>query len=763
MRQVLQHLRTGMIEVAELPTPNVRPGCLLIQTSRTLISAGSERTIVEFSRAGWLGKARSQPEKVQQVLDKIRTDGVVPTLEAVFSKLDEPMTLGYCNVGRVIAVGAGAQDFAVGDRVASNGQHAEVVCVPKNLCAKIPDGVSDEQAAFTVISSIALQGIRLIQPTFGEQVVVVGLGLIGLIAVQLLRAHGCEVLGVDLNPARLALAREMGARVVEPGADPLVAARTWTAGRGVDAVLITASARTDEIMHESAQMSRQRGRIVLVGVVGLNLRRDDFYAKELTFQVSCSYGPGRYDEKYEQAGLDYPVGYVRWTEQRNFEAVLAALRGGQLRVDRLVTHRYEITQASRAYDEVADNAAALGVLLDYPLASEHSPRLQFSGSAPHAHAAPATPARHDGPERHPAAHGAQNGQTPGAGGVFGVVGAGAFTKLMMMPALLKAGARVAMVADINASAAHHVARKFHAAEAVTDAGLVFADPHLDAVLIAVGHHLHARFVCMALDSGKHAFVEKPLAMNVDELRQIFEAAARRPDRQVMVGFNRRFSPHIQKLRTLIAGRSEPLAMSMTINAGFIPPEHWTQDPVRGGGRIIGEACHFIDLLAFLAGAPVRTVSAAMAGEGPVTRTDKMSIVLSFADGSVGAVNYFANGSKQYPKERLEVFSEGRVLLMDNFRKLIGYGVRGFRSLATLRQDKGHAAEFAAFVESVRSGSGPLIPMSELVNATLASFAAMTSAHEHRTIDLVEEYASLFAPPPPDASNKRSSGASLASA
>lgn len=717
MKRIEQDLRKGTTRVIEVPSPFAERGVALIQTRASLISAGTERMLVEFGKAGLFGKAKAQPEKVKQVLDKIRTDGLLPTLEAVFNRLDEPLPLGYCNAGVVLEAGPGC-GFRLGDRVASNGPHAEIVAVPKNLCARIPDDVTDEQAAFTVLASIGLQGIRLAQPTLGERFVVFGLGLIGLLTVQMLRASGCEVLAVDLSPIRLALAEEFGARTVNVGAggDPVAAANAWTDGAGIDGVLITASAKTDDIMHQSAQMCRKRGRIVLVGVVGLNLRRSDFYEKELTFQVSCSYGPGRYDERYEQGGQDYPAGFVRWTEQRNFESVLAMLATGRLRVDPLITHRYAIEQAPAAYATLGADPSALAVILQYPQEVRRAECLEI-------------PSSKSGPAGAP---------------VLGVIGAGNFSKMTLMPGLAKASGQLRYVCDLNGAAAAHLARKFGAQNAITDYRAMLADPEVNAVFIAVGHQLHARLVCEVLRAGKHAFVEKPLAMNVAEVRQVIEAAVQsaKPGAgapQLMVGFNRRFSPHALQLQRLLAGRSEPLTLNMTVNAGFIPPDHWVHDPVRGGGRIIGEACHFIDLLAWLAGSRVRTVAAAMVGGGVATREDKMSILLGFEEGSVGTVNYFANGSKAYPKEMLEVFSEGRVARLENFRLTTGYGFRGFRRFKTWSQDKGHATEFSAFVERVARGGEPLIPLRNLVNVTLASFAAMTAAAEQRTVDLEREY------------------------
>ena len=701
MRLILQSLSDGSMELVEAPAPVAGRGRVLIQTRRSVISPGTERMLLEFGRAGWLQKARSQPDKVRQVLDKARTDGIGATLDAVRRKLDQPLAPGYCNAGVVLEVGEGVHDLCPGDRVASNGGHAEIVAVPRNLCARIPDEVSDDAAAFTVLGSIALQGVRLVQPTLGERFLVFGAGLLGLLTVQLLRASGCEVLAVDLNAERLALAAEFGARTVNPaaGGDVVAAAQAWTGGVGVDGAIITASARGDSIVHEAAQACRKRGRIVLVGVVDLNLRRSDFYEKELTFQVSCSYGPGRYDDRYERDGVDYPLPFVRWTEGRNFEAVLGAMASGALRVDQLITHRYRFDDALEAYASVQNDPRALGVVLEYAATAPRVPRIELQ-SRP----------------------GAAAGEP-----VVGVIGAGNFAMSTMLPALAAAGARIRCVADPTPAKAQYAARKFGAESAATDHRELLADPAINTLFILSGHHVHAHQVCEGLLAGKHVFVEKPLSMNYAELEGIREALGEAPGRLLMVGFNRRFSPHIEKMRGLLAGRSEPLAMTMTVNAGAIPPDHWTQDPERGGGRIIGEGCHFIDLLAHLAGARIVRVAAVRMGEGPAVRDDKMAIVLGFADGSVGTVNYFANGSRQYPKETLEVFSEGRVLRMENFRVTRGWGFRGFSKFKTSRQDKGHAAEVARFLQCVREGGAPPIAVEELFDVTRASFRAVESA------------------------------------
>jgi len=693
MKQVLQDLRGGQTQVAVVPCPAAGRGQLLIRTTHTLVSAGTERMLVEFGKAGFIAKARQQPDKVRMVLDKIRTDGLAPTLAAVRSKLDQPLPMGYCNVGTVAEVGAGVAGYAVGDRVASNGKHAEMVAVPVNLCAKVPELVSDEAAAFTVLGAIALQGIRLVQPTLGEAVVVTGLGLIGLMTVQLLKAQGCRVLGLDFDADKLALAQRFGAEVVDlkAGADPLAAAAAFSRGRGVDAVLITASTKSSEPVHQAAQMSRKRGRIVLVGVTGLELSRADFFEKELTFQVSCSYGPGRYDPAYEEQGQDYPVGFVRWTEQRNFEAVLDMLAAGSLDVAPLISHRFGIDSAERAYAVVGGSEPSLGIVLQYP------------------QAAPASVALIDARARTvtlPAAT-APTGDAPR----LSVIGAGNYAGAVLLPAFKTAGARFVRIASAGGVSSVHLGRKFGFAEATTDAATLLADKAADAVVISTRHDTHADYVLRALAAGKHVFVEKPLALTLDELALIEAAAQAAPTQRLMVGFNRRFAPQVVKVKQLLAGAPGPKTLLMTVNAGAIPANHWTQDAAVGGGRLVGEGCHFIDLLRLLVGAPIDGFHVTRMD---ATTPDTATVTLHFADGSVGTLHYLANGSKVFPKERLEVFAAGRVLQLDNFRRLTGYGWPGFRAMNLWRQDKGQAACAAAFVQAVARGGPSPIPLDELI-------------------------------------------------
>ena len=703
MKQILQFLNTGAIEVAEVPIPSVKRGQLLIRTSQTLVSAGTERMLVEFGKAGWIDKARQQPEKVRMVLDKIQTDGLQPTIEAVLNKLDQPLPLGYCNVGRVVQVESAASGFDVGHRVISNGKHAEVVTAPINLCAKVPDSVSDDEAAFTVLGAIALQSIRLVRPTLGECVVVTGLGLVGLMTVQLLRAHGCRVLGLDFDQDRLDLARRFGAEVVDlsTGQDPLKVADTFSRRRGVDAVIVTASTKSSEPMHQAAQMCRQRGRIVLVGVTGLELSRDDFFKKELTFQVSASYGPGRYDPNYEEKGQDYPVGFVRWTEQRNFEAVLDMMADGSLDVKPLISHRFDINKAEQAYELLGGAAPSLGILLTYP-GIELTPEARTVTLAPRP---------------------LSSSLVRDGGHVFvSFIGSGNYAAAVLIPAFKKAGAHLRSVASSAGVSGLHAGRKYGFSETTTDSNRIFNDSETNAVVIATQHDSHACFVLQALRSGKHVFVEKPLCLTLSELAEIETTYAelvlgKSKPPVVMVGFNRRFSPQVQKVKQLLAGVDCPKTFVMTVNAGAIPGDHWTQNLHAGGGRIIGEACHFIDLLRFLAGVPITKLSRSTMDSAV---GDTVTLQFEFEDGSIGTVHYFANGPKSFPKERLEVFAAGRVLQLDNFIKLKGFNWPGFKKINLMTQDKGQTACASAFVNAIASGGVSPIPFEEIVEVTRVS-------------------------------------------
>ena len=697
MKQILQSLRTGLTKVTEVPVPNVSSRSLLIKTSKTLVSAGTERMLVEFGKAGWINKARQQPEKVKMVLDKISTDGLKPTIEAVYNKLDQPLPLGYCNVGIVHEVGSKVVNFKKGDRIISNGKHAEVVNVPMNLCARVPDVVSDEEASFTVLGAVALQGIRLIKPTLGEVVVVIGLGLVGLMTIQLLRANGCKVLGLDFDQDKLSLAKKIGAEVVNlNNEDPLASANIFSRGRGVDAVIVTASTSSDEPIQQAAKMSRKRGRIVLIGVTGLNLTRDDFFKKELTFQVSASYGPGRYDPNYEEKGQDYPVGFVRWTEQRNFEAVLDMMAQGALDVKPLISHKFDISEAEKAYEVISNSEPSLGILLSYPglEITEASKKVLLSDNKNIIKS---------------------NTKKKVNKVKVSFLGSGNYAASVLIPAFKLAGAELRSIGSNLGVSGVHAGRKHGFYETTTDNNSLLNDDKSDAIVIATHHNNHAESVLKALKAKKYVFVEKPLCLTLDELDKI--EANYSSSNFLMVGFNRRFAPQIKKMKSLLDIVSGPKSMVMTINAGEVANNHWTQDLEVGGGRIIGEACHFIDLLVFLVG---KTIKKYQIQFMDTSTKDTATIFLSFEDGSIGTIHYYANGSKSFPKERLEVFAGGGVLCLENYRKLNGYGWPGFTKMNLWQQDKGQKACVKAFIDAISKGNDPPIPAKDIFEVSRIS-------------------------------------------
>lgn len=694
MKQILQDMANGGTTVTEAPVPQSSKGHLLISTTTSLISAGTERMLVGFGKASLIDKARQQPEKVKMVLEKVQTDGLLTTYDAVKSKLAQPLALGYCNVGIVHEVGANVDDFQVGDRVVSNGPHADMVKVPKNLCAKIPDNVSDESASFAVVASIGLQGIRLAQPTLGESFVVTGAGLIGLLTIQMLRANGCRVLAIDFDQSKLDLAKQFGAEICNPGKgeDPVAVGLAFSRGAGVDGVIITASTKVSDPVIQAARMSRKRGRIILVGVTGLELNRADFYEKELSFQVSCSYGPGRYDTEYEDKGNDYPLGFVRWTEQRNFVAVLDMMAAGTLNVEPLITQRFEFEDAPKAYDALTEDKSGLGLLLKYnsPVETRLEKRVVLR----------------------PISIEAKNA-------VVGFIGAGNYASRVLIPAFKKASSQLHTIVTSGGINGVIHGEKTGFAEASTDLDGLLNNKDINTVAIATRHNSHAYFVERVLSAGKNVFVEKPLALTVEEIEKIEtiynQNIQNNQYARVMVGFNRRFSPQVQKMKTLLDTVKEPKSFIMTMNAGAIPADHWTQDNAVGGGRIIGEACHFIDLMRFLAGSKIVSIQARRMGETDAVQIleDKASITLGFEDGSFGTIFYLANGASSFPKERVEVFTAGRVLQLDNFRKLKAFGWPGFNKMNLWRQDKGQDACAAVFVDSIRDGKEAPIPADEI--------------------------------------------------
>ena len=700
MKQVLQDLKTGETFLEDVPRPKLIPDRVLVRTRTSLISAGTERMLLEFGRGNLISKAKQQPDKVRQAFEKMRTDGVLTTIDAINAKLNQPLPLGYSNVGEVIEAN-NRSNLKKGDRIVSNGHHAEFVLAAERFTAKVPDSVSDEAASFTVLGAVALQGVRLAKPTIGECFVVIGLGLLGLLTVQILRASGCRVIGIDTNAGRLKLANSFGAETIKAtrNSDPVSQVLAINRGQEVDGVLIAAATSSNAPISQAANMCRKRGRIVLLGVVGLSLSRADFYEKELTFQVSCSYGPGRHDPAYEEKGQDYPIGFVRWTAQRNFEAILQMLADGSLDVEPMISHRFQLADVKDAYDVVGGKQDSLGILLDYPSKTKDGERNPNSVSLRESLAS-AEPAK------------------------LAFIGAGNYASSTLMPAFQKTGAEMVSVVSQTGVSSVNAARKFEFREASTDPAAAFSSGENNTVIITTRHDSHAPLVVDALGAGKHVFVEKPLALTLKELRSIEKAYGKQVDREgsslLMVGFNRRFSPLIQTVKNALDDNSSPKTFVMTINAGDIPGDHWTQDLGTGGGRIIGEACHFIDLLRYLAECEITSISAVGI---PSACKDTVTIQLEFADGSIGTVHYFANGNKGMSKERLEVFCDGAILQLDNFKQLKSYGWSGVKGQRLLKQDKGQAACAQAFVDAIRTGGVSPIPIAELLEVSKRTIEA----------------------------------------
>lgn len=708
MKQVSQHYRTGELAVRDLPPPALRSGGVIVATRASLLSAGTEKAVTDLAKASLAGKALARPDLVRQVRDKVRREGLFATLDKVRTKLDTPVALGYSCAGTVAEVGAGVDGLKTGDRVACGGAgyatHAQFNFIPKNLCVPIPDSVDDEDASFVTVGAIALQGLRQAQPTLGERVVVIGLGLLGLLTVQLLKANGCRVLGYDPVQAKCDLARTLGADAVATTA-LIEAADSFTEGRGADAVIVTASTKSDEPANTAAAIARLKGRIVLVGMVGMNLARDAFYRKELDLRLSMSYGPGRYDPAYEEHGQDYPFAYVRWTEQRNMSAFLHLVGEGRVTPKALITHRFSIADAERAYALLSGDEPYIGIVLTYD-------------EAPLA----AGPRRIELPS-------AATGKRPGPTlGQVAFIGAGNFARSVLLPRLHKRlDCRFTGVATATGLSAASVAEKFAFRYATTAHREVLDDPETDTVFIATRHDSHARLAVEALRAGKNVFVEKPLAVSRDQLAQVVEAATKAPG-LLMVGFNRRFSPMVLRAGEVLAGRTAPLVMHYRVNAGMLPPESWLVGE-EGGGRIIGEVCHFIDTMQALTDASPVAVHGIAAADHP----DAVAIQVSFADGSIGTVTYSALGDPAFPKEYVEVFSAGRVIIIDDFRSAV-FIADGKRSRMRLRrQDKGFDEELARFLTAVRSGGDAPIPLASLIATTEATFAAVESIAGRRPV------------------------------
>jgi len=721
MKQLVQNLRSGVAAVLEVPAPRPGPNEIVVRNRASVISAGTERMVLEFSRQSLLGKAMSRPDLLRQVVEKAKRDGLLSAFRSARTRLDEPVALGYSSAGEVLAIGSAITEFRVGDRVACGGGgfavHAEAARIPRTLAARIPEpdeqsgrrSISFEEAAFATIGSVALHGLRLGSPQLGEQVAVIGLGLIGLIGVQLARAAGCRAIGMDPNLARCDLARALGCDGVASSAEEFaIMSAELSRGAGFDLVLITAATEDNEPLELAAGVARDRACVVAVGTTDLEVPRKLFYEKELDFKVARAYGPGRYDSAYEEQGRDYPLGYVRWTEGRNLHSFLDLLSLGKVQVEPLISHRFPIASAERAYDLLASTRAgqSLGIVIEYSGEHELS---SWVATAPPVSGRP----------------------QPESAVRVGLLGAGTFVRSTLLQAMKDiAGTQMIAVCAGSGTSAAQAAKRGGFQLATTDSNLVITNPEVNTIVVATRHHLHASQVIAALKAGKHVFCEKPLCVNDDELRQIIEAyeeANAERARMLMVGFNRRFAPLCLELKQFLADVREPMVMNYRINAGFLPASHWTQDPEQGGGRIIGEACHFIDLMTFLCGSePVQVFATATPDNGRY-RADNAILQLTFANGSAGTITYVANGSQAFPKERLEVFAQGRVAVLDDFRRLELIFENGRRKVkSTLSADKGHRSEWKAMVEASMNGGASPIGFSEIVSTTLTTFRAMDS-------------------------------------
>jgi predicted dehydrogenase/threonine dehydrogenase-like Zn-dependent dehydrogenase len=745
MKQVIQSFKSGHLTVRDVPVPNlIEPG-ILMTPHASLVSAGTERMIVDFGEKNLWQKARSRPDLVRQTVDKAKREGILTTIDAVQNRLDQPVALGYSCAGRVIDVSAGLMDFGIGDRVACAGGgyavHAEVVTVPKNLVVKLPENVEYESAAFVTIGAIALQGVRLAEVKLGEVVGVIGLGLIGNLTVQLLKAAGCIVVGMDIQSQRSELALTSGADAVATTPDEFsTVCHYLSAGQGADAVLITADTKSNQPVELAGEAVRDKGIVVAIGAVGLTIPRKVYFQKELDFRVSRSYGPGRYDLNYEVKGEDYPYAYVRWTEQRNMEAFAQFLAEGKVDVQPLITHRFPIDDAPKAYDLITGKSGEpfLGVLLTYSGAPDISRKVVLVS-------------RNGNAGRNTS----DNGLAPSLDQVrLGVIGAGNFANAILLPAVKKSQcAELIGVASGSGVSARSTAERFGFAYCTTSTEEIFADAAINTVAILTRHHLHARQVISALKAGKHVFVEKPLCLNQEELRAIiatYEAAKIKNNGEsepapqlrspsLMVGFNRRFAPFVIELKQHLQRVREPLMMHYRVNAGFIPPDHWTQDPAQGGGRLLGEACHFIDLLIHLSGSvPQRAIARALPDSGRYSR-DNLLITLEFANGSFGTVTYVANGDKRSGKESLEVFGGGLSARLEDYRTLlIHQGNRSIKRTARLRQNKGHRAEWQSLMAYLASKGPAPMSFKEIVISTEATLAAQCSLQSSEPVTLTEK-------------------------
>ncbi len=702
MKQLIQSFKTGELGLFDVPAPICQDNGALVQTTVSLVSAGTEKMLVDFAKKSMLAKAKDRPDLVKQVVDKMKKEGVKNTLEKVFTKLDTPIPLGYSLAGRVIEVGKNMSGVNIGDRVACGGagyaNHAEINYVPKNLMVKIPDGVDDVDASFVTVGAIALQGVRQTEPKLGERVAVMGLGLLGQLTVQLLKANGCKVIGSDVDPDKIALAKKLGADEACHAGELIAKAAEFSNGHGVDAVIIAASTMSNQPVIDAAEISRMRGRVVFLGMVGMDIPRNDYYKKEIDLRLSMAYGPGRYDPEYEEKGHDYPYDLVRWTEQRNFEAFLGLIEEGKITPKELITHSYDFDDAMTAYDllEGKIQEKYLGIVLKYKdeINLDEHKIVQRSDKA-----------------------------VPAETINVGLIGAGNFTKSVILPNMQKVGGyELVGLCTATGVSAQGTGKKYDFKYITTDSDEIFKNSEINAVFVTTQHNDHAQKVIKAMENGKHCFVEKPLCIYEEELEAIKEAYDGRSILQV--GFNRRFSPMVEKMKAKLHGA---VSINYRVNAGIIPKDVWIQDREIGGGRIIGEVCHFIDTCSYLTGSEVVSVYAATVqkNDQSIPDEDNVNITLRYANGSTATIAYYAYGDSTMPKEYIEAFANGTSMQMTDFRELLIYSGGKKEKVKSANQDKGFVGEFKAFKEAVKSGT-PAIAFESICNTTLTTFKILES-------------------------------------
>ena len=719
MKQVLQNMKSGLTEVVDVPVPQLRKGTVLVRTAVSLVSAGTERNLVSFAEKSLVGKAQSRPDLVKQVVEKAKREGLLTTYESAMNRLDQPMVLGYSSAGTVVEAAADVLDFKPGDRVVCAGGghavHAEYALIPGNLVTHLPDNVDFESAAFATMGSIALNGIRLADPQIGEKVAVIGLGLLGLITSQLVRAGGCEVFGMDISQPRVKFARRLGFNA-DSNEHTVANYLSLTRGRGFDKILICADTPSDETVNLAGQIARDRAHVISLGVVGLNIQRKLYYEKELYFQVARSAGPGRYDLSYEEEGHDYPIGYVRWTEGRNLEAFVDLLAAGKIDMQALVTHRFPIEHAPQAYDLITGKIVEpyLGILLTYPQ----------SGGKP-ARKVLLDPSLENKAEKSDL--------------VLGVIGAGNYANAVFLPAVKKvAGVRLAGVATSSGLTAQQTARKFGFSFASSSADDVLVNKDINVVAVLTRHQSHAGLTLKALQNGKHVYCEKPLAILKSDLDQIARMLEKKNHPYLSVGFNRRFAPMALALKSYFRESAEPFYVDYRVNAGYIPPAHWLHDPEQGGGRLVGEGCHFIDFLCFLTGQTPMEVSAAALPDGGKYSRDNFLVTVKFEDGSLGTLAYLSNGNKRFGKEYVEIFSGGRIGILDDFRSLQLVDENKTRAeKSAFRQDKGHQAAWKAFLDAVRNHATEPISYRQLLVSSYTTLACRQALLTGETVKLAD--------------------------